>query len=210
MRLVHYLQETTIGRALIAYFVDLPRWVLLNLAFSVTLLPSAFAFILGQTALALILTFPAAWVLAAMIRLFANTTDDRVASWSLLWTNIGSYKVVFSAWLCLVIAGLCLLTPLYIVAVIPMVLVLMLAPMAISNAECLPVTFWEAWRNAFVMTVHYPIVALGVVLFGGLMAWGISVSGGALIVALPALWAAIAVYTVHDLINSLMTQGNTQ
>ena len=28
MRLVHYLQETTIGRALVAYFVDLPRWVL--------------------------------------------------------------------------------------------------------------------------------------------------------------------------------------
>ncbi|MCA9886143.1 MAG: hypothetical protein KC708_24390 [Anaerolineae bacterium] len=210
MRLVHYLQETTIGRALVAYFVDLPRWVLLNIAFSVTLLPSAFAFILGQTALALILTFPAAWVLAAMIRLFANTTDDRVARWSLLWTNIGSYKVVFSAWLCLVVTGLCLLTPFYILAVIPMIVVLMVAPMAISNAECLPVTFWDAWRNAFVMAVHYPIVALGVVLFGGLMAWGISVSGGALIVALPALWAAIAVYTVHDLINSLMTQGNTQ
>ena len=210
MRLVRYLQETTIGRALIAYFVDLPRWVLLNIAFSVTLLPSAFAFILGQTALALILSFPAAWVLAVMIRFFANTTDDRVASWSLLWANIGSYKVVFSAWVCLVVAGLCLLTPFYIIAVIPMVLVLMLAPMAISSAECLPVTFWEAWRNAFVMAVHYPIVALGVVLFGGLMAWGISVSGGALIVALPALWAAIAVYTVHDLINSLMTQGNTQ
>ncbi|MCA9896376.1 MAG: hypothetical protein KC615_25520, partial [Anaerolineae bacterium] len=139
MRLVHYLQETTIGRALVAYFVDLPRWVLLNIAFSVTLLPSAFAFILGQTALALILTFPAAWVLAAMIRLFANTTDDRVARWSLLWTNIGSYKVVFSAWLCLVVTGLCLLTPFYILAVIPMIVVLMVAPMAISNAECLPI-----------------------------------------------------------------------
>ncbi|MAU08308.1 MAG: hypothetical protein CL607_00685 [Anaerolineaceae bacterium] len=210
MRILRYLQETTIGRALIAYFVDLPRWVLLNIAFSVTLLPSAFALILGHVALALCLSFPAAWVLAVMIRFFAKTTDERKPRWSLLWTNIGDYKVVLSAWLCLVIAGLCLLTPFYVVAVIPLILVLMLAPMAISNAECLPVTFWEAWRNAFVMAVHYPIVALGVVLFGGLIAWGISVSGGALLVALPALWASITVYTVHDLIHSLTKQGNTQ
>jgi hypothetical protein len=63
----------------------------------------------------------------------------------------------------------------------------------------------QAWRNAFIMAVHYPVVALGLVLLGVLTAWAVAASGGALIIALPALWAAIAVYTVDDLIRSLQS-----
>lgn len=210
MKFFRLLQETTIGRAVIAYFIDLPRWVLLNIAFAAALIPSLLAIIQGELALALVFSFPAALVLTWQIRLLSVTTDGRQPRWSMLWTDLRGYLVVLSAWVICVLAGLALLTPLYFVAVIPMLLVLLFAPVAICGSACLNVSFTQAWRNALVIAVHHPIIALGIVVFGGVMVWGVSISGGALIVALPTLWAAIAVYTVDDLINALLKQRNTQ
>jgi hypothetical protein len=208
MKLLGVLRETPIGRALIAYFVDLPRWALLNALFGLALVPSLFAVVRGEIALALVLSFPPAAVLAGLVRLLSVTLNGRAPQWSQLWQEKLVYGVVLSAWGASVLSALLLFTPLLYVAVVPAVVILLLTPLAICGAARLNVSFVDAWRNALVMAVHYPVVALGLVLLGLLTAWGISASGGALVFALPALWAAIAVYSVDDLITTLQKQGN--
>lgn len=208
MKLLGVLRETPIGRALIAYFVDLPRWVLLNALFALVLAPSLLAVVRGEITLALALSFPPAVVLAGLVRLLSVTLDGRAPQWALLWQEKRVYLVVLSVWAVSVLAGLLLLTPLLYMAVVPAVVILLLAPLAITGAARLNSTLGDAWRNALVLAVHNPIVALGLVLLGLAAAWGISASGGALVFALPALWAAIAVYTVDDLIHTLQKQEN--
>lgn len=204
MKALEALRETPIGRALIAYFVDLPRWALLNVCFALALVPSVwFAAMTRDFALALLLSFPPALVLSAQIRLLGATTEGRSPEWSLLWTDRAGYLVVLTAWLLCVGVGLLLLTPLLYLAVIPALVVLLLAPMAICARVRLRVGLVDTWRNALLIALRFPVVGLGILLLALVAAWGISVSGGALVVALPALWAAIAVYTVDDLIVTL-------
>lgn len=204
MKALEALRETPIGRALIAYFVDLPRWALLNVLFALALVPSVwFAAMTEDFALALLLSFPPTLVLSAQIRLLGAAAQGNAPYWSLLWEDRGGYLVVLSAWILCVGMGLLLLTPLLYVAVIPALVVLLLAPLAICARVRLRVGLVDTWRNALIIAVRFPVVALGILLLALVAAWGISVSGGALVVALPALWAAIAVYTVDDLVVTL-------
>lgn len=209
MKILGVLRETPIGRALIAYFLDLPRWALLNALFGLALAPSLLALVQGELPLAIALSFPAALVLAGIVRLISATPSGRAPLWSLLWKDAHSYyAVVITVWIAGAAAGLLLLTPLLYLAVLPAVVIMLLAPLTLTSAARLNNTLADAWRNALVLAVHNPIVALGLVLLGLVTAWGISISGGALVFALPALWAAIAVYTVDDLITTLQEQGN--
>lgn len=208
MKRFDVLYETPIGRALAAYFFDLPRWTLFNVIFALALAPSLLAVLNGEFALALVLSFPPAFVMVGLIRHLSMTAENRAPRWSSLWADVRGYRVVLSVWGASILVGLILLTPLLYVAVVPAVIVLFLAPLAICSSERLHVGIPHAWRNAFIMAVHYPVVALGLVLLAVLSVCGVVLSRGALVIVLPALWAAISVYTVDDLIQSLHEEGN--
>jgi hypothetical protein len=178
----------------------------LNIAFALALAPSLLAALRGELALALGMSFPAALVLAGMVRLLCAAAEGRPPYFRLLWEDVRLYGVMLTVWGACVVAGLALLTPLLYVAVVPALVFALLAPLVVCVGARLKVGVALAWRNAFVLAVHFPVVALGLVMLGGIVAWGISASGGALIVALPALWAVIAVYTVDELIRTLNEQ----
>jgi hypothetical protein len=209
MKLLDALHETPIGRALTAFFVDLPHWVLFNVIFAAALAPVLFAALRGEFMLALVLSFPPALVMAGLIRHLSMVAENSALRWSSLWVNGRGYRAVLSVWVAIVAAGLMLLTPLLYVAVIPAVIVLLLAPLALCSSERLHVSTLQTWRNAFIMAVHYPVVALGLVLLAALSVWCVLLTQGALIIVLPALWAAISVYTVDDVIRSLRAKENT-
>jgi hypothetical protein len=206
MRLFAALRDTPIGRALIAYFTDLPRWTLLNIGFALALLPSIIAVLQREFALALVFSLPPILVMTWLMRLLSVTLDGRAPHWSLLSSDLHSYSIVLSVWGVFVMVGLVLLTPLRYLAVVPALLLLLVGPFVICISTQICVSTRQAWRNAFVMAVHYPVVSLGLFSLGGLATWCVSVSGGALILALPALWATITVYTVDELIRSLQEQ----
>jgi hypothetical protein len=208
VRLLSALRETPIGRALIAYFVDLPRWTLLNIAFALALTPSVVAVASGETVLAFVLSFPAALVMAAILRLLSLTIDGSVPYWSKLWSATAPYIVTLSVWVACVLAGLVLLTPLSYLMLLPALILFLIAPLVVGVSARLHVNLLHAWRNGFVIAVRYPMVALGLVFLMLIVIWALVQTGGALIVVLPGLWAAIAVYTVDDIIRTTQEQTN--
>ncbi len=208
MKLLNVLRETTIGRALLAYFFDLPRWTLLNLVFALALAPSLVAALRGETALAIALSFPAALAMAGLVGMFSATVDGTAPRWSHLWARSDIYLVTLSAWGACALAALALLTPLLYLVVIPALILLLVAPLATLVSAQLRGGVAQAWRNGFVLAVRYPLVALGLIVLALVAGWVILYSRGTLLVALPGLWAAIAVYTVDDLIQSIQQQKN--
>jgi hypothetical protein len=202
VKLLQTLRETTIGRALLAYYDDLPRWTLVSLAFALALVPSGLAAARGEIALALGFSFPAAVVMAGLVRLLTITLDGSAPRWAHLWAAGGVYRATLTGWGACVLAGFALLTPLLVVLAVPALMLVMIAVQVMLVSARLPGSVRQAWRNAFVIALRYPIVALGLVGLAVVAAWGIVQSGGALLVALPALWAAIAVYAVDDVVRT--------
>ncbi|KXK52201.1 MAG: hypothetical protein UZ13_01453 [Chloroflexi bacterium OLB13] len=61
----------------------------------------------------------------------------------------------------------------------------------------------QLWRNALVLAVHYPIVALGLLALMAVGAWAIWLTRGALILVVPPLWSLIAAFTTQDRIDAV-------
>lgn len=199
MKILAPLAETPIGRAILAYFADLPRWTLANIAFAIALAPALLAVYLDDLLLAALLAFPALFALAGQCHAFALAAEGRVPRWRHLLP--ASLPLTLALWAALALPFiLLLLNPppiLFGLLCALLVVVLLVAPFAL----CLPAAMPARLRGAFVLAVHFPIVALGLLVLVALFAALAAATRGALLVALPALWSAIAAFSTHQLLH---------
>jgi len=205
MKFLAPLAETPIGRALIAYAADLPRWTAANILFALALAPSLLAFYLGDFLLTILLAFPALFALSGQCRALAPVTEGRAPHWSdFLRAN---FFVALSLWAALAVPLVLLLlnppTIFFGLLCIIVVILLLVAPFILCLPALLPIGVRLVWRNALVLAIHAPIVALGLVVLMGILAAVIIASRGALIIALPALWSSIAIFSTHQLLRDL-------
>lgn len=210
MNLVRGLSATPIGRALIAYFLDLPRWTLLNILLIVSLIPFMGALLLGiAEGWIVLLTFPAVMVSGGMVNMGTRVVKDESPHWRDLFVTLATYSTALVIWGAVVI-GLALLMSelpllhLFILAAVVLAL-LMIAVFALFLPALLSVKGVLVWRNALVLAVHSPIVALGLLALLIVGGWAIWISRGALLVVIPALWVMIAAYSVQDRIDAVQS-----
>jgi hypothetical protein len=200
-RLADVLPGTPIGRALLAFWRDLPLWVACNLALGVAVAPPVVAALGGQLALAPALSFPAVALVAGVAEAAAIAAEGGAPR--LAHLARGASPVALSVWaaLALVAGSFLLNAPALVVALqcAVAVVALMLAPFAL----CLPPLTTRrpalVWRNALVLAVRAPWVALGLLALATLVGWAVALSRGALLVALPSLWVVVAVFSTRDL-----------
>jgi hypothetical protein len=214
MNVVNGLSATPIGRALIACFFDLPRWALLNIAFAVSLLPVFWALLDGITVgitewWVILLTFPVVIVTSGMVNMAARTAEEATPRLQDVFTYPATYTTAVMIWAGVVIALLLFMIELPVVllfVVSALVLALLLIGVfALFIPSLLKVKGWLIWRNALVLTVHYPMVALGLLALLGVGAWGVWISRGTLVVLVPALWMMIAAHSVEDRISAVQS-----
>lgn len=202
MKILAILAETPIGRAILAYFADLPRWTLANIAFAIALAPALLAFYLDDLLLAALLAFPALFALAGQCHAFALAAEGRVPRWRHLLP--ASLPLTLALWAALALPLiLLLLNPppiLFGLLCALLVVALLVTPFALCFPPPMPARL--RLRNAFVLAVHFPIVALGLLVLVALFAALAAATRGALLVALPALWSAIAAFSTHQLLHS--------
>jgi hypothetical protein len=202
LKLLTPLAETPIGRAIIAYFADLPRWTVANIGFAIALAPAFLAFYLDDFLLAILLSFPAFFALSGQCYAFAQTVEGRAPRWrDLFRLNV---PLTLSLWAALALPLIALPfnpPPIFFAALcILIVFVLLVAPFVLCLPHLLPIGIGLVWRNALVLAIHFPMVALGLLVLIAIIAAIIVAAKGALIIALPALWVSIAIFSTHQLI----------
>jgi hypothetical protein len=213
MNIVRGLSATPIGRALIDYFFDLPRWALLNIMFAISLLPVFWTLVNGiPDQRVILMTFPVVIVISGMVNISAIAAAEAaprlqemfaypatLITTVMIWAGVMAILLLFTIELpvivLLIICGLVLA-------------LLMIGVFALFIPVMLEVKGWLVWRNALVLTVHYPMVALGLLALLVVGIWTIWISRGALVVVVPALWMMIAAYSVQDRIK--IVQATTQ
>jgi len=208
MHLLHALSETALGRALIAYFFDLPRWTLANIVFAVSLLPS---YLLASThglSLAVeVATLPAVPVLAGMINMAARQTAENAPRLRDVLAYPATLFTVFVAWVGGIVSAALLMAdvPLALTFLIGILLLslFIIAVFAIFMPSQLRVVGLLIWRNALILAVSNPVVGLGLLMLGGIGVWALWISKGALIVVIPSLWVILAAFTVDDRIQAM-------
>lgn len=209
MRLVQSLSETALGRALIAYFFDLPRWTLANVLFALALLPAYLALINGLMLGVAMATLPAVPVLAGMINIAASHTAENAPRLRAALAYSSTLFTVFAVWIGTVISLTMLLAGVSLVAVfvigILMFSLLLIGVFAVYMPSQLKVDGLLIWRNALVLAVGNPIIGLGLLALGGAGVWAVWISKGALIVVVPSLWVVLTAYTVDDRIKTMQT-----
>lgn len=203
MKILATLTETPIGRAIIAYFADLPRWTVANIGFAVALAPTLLAAYIGDFLLAILLAFPALFALSGQAHAFAQTVEGRAPRWrDLLRANL---PLTLTLWASLALPLILLLLnppPIFFgLLCIILVILLLIVPFALCLSHLTSTGFWLTWRNAFILAIHFPIVALGLLVLIFIFAAAVVATKGALIIALPALWVSIAVYSTHQLLH---------
>ena len=214
MPLLKALSDTPIGRALIAYFLDLPRWTLVNVLFAVSLAPAFLVPLNGVSRWIGLLTLPAALVIAGMINLAAREVREEAPRWLDTLAHPATYIATFTIWagLMVVLALLLADPPLVIFFVIcaAALALLMIGVFALLTPALLNVKGVLVWCNALVLAVHYPIIALGLLVLMAIGAWAVWISRGALLLLVPGLWTMIAIFSAHDLIDTLQptSQGD--
>lgn len=205
MKYLAPLAETPIGRAIIAYFADLPRWTVANIAFALALAPSLLAFYIGDFLLAILLAFPAFFALSSQAHAFAQTVEGRAPRWrDFLRANLPASLTIWAA-LALPLILLLLDPPTIFFGFLCVIIVILLLiiPFALCLSHLMSTSLSLTWRNALVLAIHFPIVALGLLVLIFIFAAVIIATKGALIIALPALWVSIAVYSTHQLLHDL-------
>jgi hypothetical protein len=206
------LSDTPIGRALIAYFLDLPRWTLVNLLFAAALMPAFLAALNGVSGWTGLLTFPVVPVSAGMINMAARETSEAAPRWSDILAHPTTYIVTIVFWLVLVAALALLLAdvPLAVIFIICAIVlaVLLIGVFALFTPALLKVKSVLAWRNGLMLAVHYPIVGIGLLALLLVGAWAVWITRGALVLLIPALWTMIAIFSVQDRIQAV--QASTQ
>ena len=207
MRLLQALSETALGRAVIAYVFDLPRWTLANILFAAALIPAYLVLTQGLLLTVGVATLPTVLVLAGMINMAASQTAEDAPRLRHAFAYPATLPTVFIVWTGAVIAQVLLLLSASLVVVfligIALFSLLMIGVFAIYMPSQLKVNGLLIWRNALVMAVSSPIVALGLLVLAGIGAWAVWVSKGALIVVIPSLWVILAAFTVDDRIKTL-------
>lgn len=203
------LSDTPIGRALVAYFFDLPRWTLVNILFAISLAPVFFALINGAVNLVGLLTFPIVPVSAGMVNMAARQAREEIPRWRDVFAQPATYVVAFTIWMGLaVVLTLMLTAPTLIVFFIICAVtlgLLMISVCALFTPVLLGVRGVLVWRNALVLAVHYPMVALGLVALLAVGAWTVWISRGTLLLLVPALWMVIAVFSIQDRISAIQS-----
>jgi hypothetical protein len=192
------LQESPIGRALLAYWADLPLWTLGNITLAVSLFPAFTAWLLGSIPLAILLSFPAAFVAEGITNAAALSARDQHPRWRDLLH--GRYPAALSVWalLAVILLSFGFDTPLFvfIIQCVIALVSLMLSPFALCVSVLHPTPLRLVWRNAFVLAVHFPMIALGLLALAFLMGWLVVLSKGTLGLVMPALWVCILSHTV--------------
>jgi hypothetical protein len=212
MHLWKTLSDTSIGRALIAYFLDLPRWTLVNVVFALALTPAFLAALNSVSGWIGLLAFPVVPVSAGMINMAAREALEEAPRWHDTLDHPATYIAACMLWLVLVIVLALLLSdpPLIVFFSLCMIAlaVMMVGVFALFIPALLKVKGMLVWRNTLVLTVHYPMVGLGLLALLVVGVWAVWISRGALVLLIPALWVMIAVFSVEDRINTMqsMTQ----
>lgn len=209
MRIFHALSETTIGRALLAYFFDLPRWTLANALFALALAPALLAFLEGHYQWIALLCFPAAMVSAGMINMASRQVHDNVPRWRGVFSNASTFISGFILWAGSAVSMAVLFqdVPMAVLVIIcALVLIfLMIGVFALFVPPLLNVRGILVWRNALVLAVVNPVVALGLLALLIVGAWAVWITRGALLFCVPAVWVLIGVFSVHDRINAFQS-----
>ncbi|MBL8147413.1 MAG: hypothetical protein JNL34_13595 [Anaerolineae bacterium] len=207
MGILRALSETFIGRALSADFLDLPRWTLMNILCAVALLPTYFAAMSGMWLVVGGATLPAVPVVAGMINMSASHTTEKAMRLRDAFGPRATLFAVFIVW-----AGLALMLTLMFAGVSPLMLLvvgiimlflLVIGVFAVFMPSQLMVDGRLIGRNALVLAAKYPVTGLGLLVLGGVSAWLVAVSKGALIFVMPSLWVVLAAFTVNDLIRTM-------
>ena len=207
MYILKALSDTPIGRALIAYFFDLPRWTLVNILFAASLTPAFLALLNGAVGWIGLLTFPVVMVSAGMINMAAREVIEEIPRWRDALTHPATYLTAFTIWVGLIVVLTVLLADppmivFFIICAIALAL-LMVSVCALFTPALLKAKGVLVWRNALVLAVHYPMVALGLVALLAVGGWVVWISRGTLLLLVPALWTMIAVFSVQDRISAL-------
>lgn len=202
MRLLHSLSETPLGRALLAYFYDLPRWTVANILFAVALLPAALALLNGLTAAVPLATLPLVPVVAGMINITARQVAESAPrsrdalAYPVTLTTVFVVWVISAALITLMLIGVSLAV-VFMIGVLLLSL-LMVGVFGIFLPSQMKIKSRLAWRNAVVLAVSNPITGLGLLMLAGVGIWGIWISKGALILVIPAVWVIMAAFTIDD------------
>lgn len=209
MRIFHALAETTIGRALLAYFFDLPRWTLANALLALALVPALVALLQGLSDWIAILCFPAVMVSAGMVNMASRQAGEDAPRWRDVFCNAATYLTAFILWAGGVIALALLFRdpplPVFVIICAVALAFFMIGVFALFVPPLLNVRGILAWRNALVLAVVNPVVAVGLLALLGVAAWAVWVTRGAVIFCVPALWVLIGVFSVHERISAFQT-----
>lgn len=209
MRIFHALSETPIGRALLAYFFDLPRWTLANVLLTLALAPALLALVQGLSDWIAVMGFPAAMVSAGMINMASRQVGEDAPRWRDVFCNSSTYLVAFMLWAGITVTLLLLFRdpPMVVFVIICAVVLafLMVGMFALFVPSLLNVRGILVWRNALVLAVVNPIVALGLLAVLAVGAWAVWITRGALIFCVPAVCVLIGVFAVQDRISAFQT-----
>lgn len=207
MRLLHALSETPIGRALVAYFFDLPRWTVANALLGLSLAPALLAALQGPPEMIGVFCLPAALVSAGMVNMAARQAGEGAPRWRDILRYQDTYFVAFLLWAAGVVALALLFSDppvaIFFAICIVVLALYMIGVFALFLPALLQVKGWLVWRNALLLAVVYPVVALGLLALLAAAAWAVWVSKGGLLLVAPAVWTLIGVFSVHDRINAL-------
>lgn len=213
MHLIHSLSDTPIGRALAAYFFGLPRWTLANVVFAASLLPALLALLDGAFELIVPSSFPGVVAGAAIINMAAREATSKAARWRDMFSHPAAYIAAAVFWLVLLVVSQLLFTnsPLIVIGVVCAValMLLMIGVFALCAPALLDIEGLLVWRNALVLAVHNPIVALGLLALMAVGIWSIWFTRGALLLVIPSLWALIATFSSQDRINAIRESAQT-
>jgi hypothetical protein len=207
MRLWQTLNSTSIGRALVAYGVDLPRWTLANIIFSMSLAPVILALFYGVPMWIGLFTLPALLAGAGIVNMASRVVFDESPRWRGVIAHPTTFIVAFMIWIIVVVVLTLLFSDPPLVIFVPLcsivLALLMVGVFALLVPALLKVSGSVIWRNALVLAVSYPMVSLGLLALMAAGIWITWVSRGALLLAVPSLWVIIAVFSTHDLIERL-------
>jgi hypothetical protein len=198
------LSKTAIGRALLEYVADMPLWSIANVALIASLLPALTALFYDRGVWAIPLSCPPLLVLSEMMGIASETTGGTKPRWRVVKARCAASLslwavVVLLAGMFLIVSSPMLLGMLVVLAVV----VLMPLPFVLCIASLKVVSVDSAWRDAFVLAIRFPMIALGLLALALVFTWAVVVTKGALMLAVPALWAIIATYTTHELIRDV-------
>jgi hypothetical protein len=199
--IIRVLNETPIGRALRLYWDDMHLWVFANICLIFSLIPAYILWTIGKLEIALVASFPAVFVIAGIASMMSKAVIQGAPHCSTL--RQAPYRIAFSGWAALMVAAQLFALPGLVVQSLLAVTTLLIAPMVIYLPSLYPAGLRATWRNAIVIAIHAPMFALGMACLALLFAWLVVISRGALLLALPTLWLAVALVSLREVVESM-------